>query len=179
MNKQEMIDKYGIEWYNRQKQIRNERCKERYKNDKEYRERKDSYKRNRYKNDEEYRNKELNRRKELYKNDLKFRETQKVNGQIYNISRYVKDGKYELIENYELAKVDNFKGWEVHHRLELHYDYSLRFTRESLLKLNLYYNRPPEELIWMKVKEHRSIHRQSQVIARNEDTFDYAIYDHD
>lgn len=26
------------------------------------------------------------------------------------------------IENYELAKADNFKGWEIHHRLELTLD---------------------------------------------------------
>lgn len=173
MTKNEQIAKYGIEWYNRRKEINNARCKERYKNDKEYRERKDNYKRNRYKNDEEYRNKQLSKHRELYKNNLKFRETQKLNTQIYNISRYVKDGKYELIENYELAKIDNFKGWEIHHRLELHPDYSLRFTRESLLKLDLYFNRPPEELIWMTNKEHRSMHRQTQEIVKNEDLVRY------
>ena len=35
-----------------------------------------------------------------------------------NFKRYCKD--YENIENYELAKKDNFKGWVIHHRLETH-----------------------------------------------------------
>ena len=35
-----------------------------------------------------------------------------------NFKRYCKD--YENIENYEKAKADDFKNWEVHHRLETH-----------------------------------------------------------
>lgn len=26
----------------------------------------------------------------------------------------------EKVENYEKAKADNFKGWDIHHRLETH-----------------------------------------------------------
>ena len=33
---------------------------------------------------------------------------------------YVEDCNPEQIENYELAKADDFKGWHCHHRLETH-----------------------------------------------------------
>ena len=69
---------------------------------------------------------------------------------------YSKD--YEQIENYEKAKADNFKGWHCHHRLELHPDGSIRFTRESLIKLDLYINRPANELIFLTREEHNKLH---------------------
>lgn len=72
--------------------------------------------------------------------------------------KYVEDGRYDLIENYELAKADDFNNWCIHHRIELHPDYSIRYTREALIKLEIYYNRPPNELIWMKSDEHSRIH---------------------
>lgn len=70
--------------------------------------------------------------------------------------------EWALIENYEKAKADNFKGWDCHHRLELHPDGSLRFTRESLIKLDLYLNRPAQELIFLKHDEHARIHSLSK-----------------
>ena len=36
----------------------------------------------------------------------------------YTQQQYCKDD-LSKIENYELAKADNFKGWHIHHRLEL------------------------------------------------------------
>ena len=72
------------------------------------------------------------------------------------------ENEWELIENYELAKADNFKGWDCHHRLELHTDGSLRFTRESLKKLDLYLNRPAQELIFLKHDEHTKLHNISK-----------------
>jgi hypothetical protein len=69
---------------------------------------------------------------------------------------YSKD--YTNIENYELAKADNFKGWHCHHRLELHPDGSIRFSRNSLIKLNLYINRPASELIFLRASEHTKLH---------------------
>ena len=38
----------------------------------------------------------------------------------YRLLEYCKE--YQKIENYELAKADNFKGWEIHHRLEITLD---------------------------------------------------------
>ena len=36
----------------------------------------------------------------------------------HNFEYYCKN--YENIENYDKALKDNFKGWEIHHRLETH-----------------------------------------------------------
>ena len=70
--------------------------------------------------------------------------------------------EYELIENYEKAKADNFIGWDCHHRLELHPDGSLRFTRQSLKNLGLYLNRPASELIFLSHSEHAKLHGKSK-----------------
>lgn len=70
--------------------------------------------------------------------------------------------EYELIENYDKAKADNFKGWHCHHRLELHQDGSIRFTKESLIKLDLYTNRPASELIFLTSKEHTKMHGKNR-----------------
>lgn len=71
---------------------------------------------------------------------------------------FCKNDEYELIENYDLAKADNFKGWHCHHRLELHPDNTLRFTQESLERLDLYLNRPARELIFLRNSEHARMH---------------------
>ena len=48
--------------------------------------------------------------------------------------------------------------WVIRHRLELHPDGSIRFTRKSLIDLGLYFDRPARELIYMKRKEHTALH---------------------
>ena len=54
----------------------------------------------------------------------------------------------ELIENYELAKKYDFKGWEIHHRLETHTSdgekRTVNISRNELIALDMYYNRPAE-----------------------------------
>lgn len=66
------------------------------------------------------------------------------------------------IENYELAKKDNFKGWCCHHRLETHNSDSERraidMSQKELLALDMYYDRPANELIFMKQCEHTYLH---------------------
>lgn len=70
--------------------------------------------------------------------------------------------KYSLIENYELAKADNFKGWQCHHRLETHNSdgerRSVDITHKELQALGMYYNRPAEELIFMTTYDHEMLH---------------------
>lgn len=61
--------------------------------------------------------------------------------------------RYTEIENYKLALKDNFKGWHCHHRLGEHC-----FTRDELIKFDLYYNRTPEELIFVTREEHSRLH---------------------
>lgn len=56
------------------------------------------------------------------------------------------------IENYELAKADNFKGWDCHHKLG---EFS---SRKELKDKGLYYHRPSDELIFLKRKEHFKRH---------------------
>src|SRR5574344_1252507 len=66
------------------------------------------------------------------------------------------------IENYELAKADNFVDWDIHHRLETHSSDGERrlvdLTADELKVLDMYYNRPASELIFMTHSEHRSLH---------------------
>lgn len=69
--------------------------------------------------------------------------------------------EYWKIENYELAKADNFKGWECHHRLELTINGEFAHTIEELIRLNMYYNRPHYELIFLTISEHRQLHHKT------------------
>ena len=66
----------------------------------------------------------------------------------------------EKIENYEKAKQDNFKGWHCHHRLETHTPDGKRrevdIAKKELIDLGMYYNRPPEELIFLTTREHNA-----------------------
>lgn len=64
---------------------------------------------------------------------------------------YCKD--YTKIENYNEALMDN-KHWECHHRKEI----DEHKTTEQLIKEKLYYSRPPEELIFLPVDEHKRLH---------------------
>lgn len=68
------------------------------------------------------------------------------------------------VENYEKAKADNFVNWVQHHRLETHNSDGERrlvqITAEELQALDMYYNRPAEELIWLTRAEHINIHRE-------------------
>ncbi len=69
----------------------------------------------------------------------------------------------EKIENYEKAAADNFKDWEVHHRLETHNSDGERrlvdISYKELKALGMYYNRPSSELIFLTRSEHNTLHR--------------------
>ena len=81
-----------------------------------------------------------------------------------SFERYCKD--YENIENYKKAKADNFIGWDCHHRLETHNSDGERrivdITRKELKALNMYYNRPAEELIFLTKSEHNILHNKGK-----------------
>lgn len=81
-----------------------------------------------------------------------------------NIERnYCLSGKEQEIENYNSAKAECFNGWQRHHRLETHTSDGekriIQLSREELIALDMYYNRPPEELIWLKCSDHTKIHK--------------------
>lgn len=68
----------------------------------------------------------------------------------------------ELIENYDKAIADTTQTWECHHRLETHNSdgerRSVDLSTKELIALDMYYDRPPEELIFLTKSEHRRLH---------------------
>lgn len=78
------------------------------------------------------------------------------------------------IENYEEALKDKFIGWELHHRLETHNsdgeERLVPLSMKELKALGMYEVRdlPPEQLIFMTSKEHRSLH--FKYTAKHRDT---------
>ena len=87
-----------------------------------------------------------------------------------NFERLCKD--YKNIENYEKAKADNFKNWHCHHRLETHNSDGKRravdITVAELKALDMYYNRPADELIFLTISEHSRLHMKGK--HRSEET---------
>ena len=59
-----------------------------------------------------------------------------------------------LIENYQAAINDKEQTWDCHHRLEI----ELNKSRQELINLNLYNNRPANELIFLTHSEHKALH---------------------
>jgi len=80
------------------------------------------------------------------------------------IKRYCKD--FTKIENYEKAVADNTQTWQVHHRLETHNSDGERrlvdISRQELIALDMYYDRPPEELIFLTTTEHKRLHNKDK-----------------
>ena len=85
----------------------------------------------------------------------------------HNYKCYCKD--YQNIENYEAAKKDNFIGWECHHRLETHNSDGERrlvnISMGELKALDMYWNRPAEELIFLTTSEHNTLHHKGKLIS--------------
>ena len=71
----------------------------------------------------------------------------------HRFEKYCKN--YTNIENYDKALADNFKGWCCHHRK------GVDITREELISLGMYYDRPASELIFLTRSEHKSLHKPS------------------
>lgn len=60
------------------------------------------------------------------------------------------------IENYDKAINDKTQPWDCHHRLEI--QNGKNFSISDLKKMNLYYNRPASELIFLTHFEHVKLH---------------------
>lgn len=65
------------------------------------------------------------------------------------------EGDESLIENYEKAIADETQTWVCHHRRELE---PIKKTIEDLIAEGLYWNRPPEELIFLTNSDHCKLH---------------------
>lgn len=59
----------------------------------------------------------------------------------------------EMIKNYDKAINDKEHYYLLHHINEL------TFTREELIMMNMYYNRPASEFIFLTHAEHRHLHK--------------------
>lgn len=70
-----------------------------------------------------------------------------------------------LVENYEEAVNDAANRWAIHHRLETHNSNGERrlaaLSSAELVALDMYYNRPASELIFMKKSEHSKLHNET------------------
>lgn len=143
MNKQQVIEKYGIEEWNR-----------RMAKNKEY------Y----YANHERCLEKQRKYDRAHPKTDY-MRKYMRTYGKHGVLFAYVIDNDPTGIENYNAAKADDFKGWCIHHRLETHNSDGSRreidISRDELLAMDMYYNRPAKELIFMRISDHISLHRKA------------------
>ena len=68
-----------------------------------------------------------------------------------------------LIENYQNAISDQTRMWDTHHRRECDLEGRTLFTKKQLIDMNLYYNRPASELIFVTKSMHRKLHREKMV----------------
>ena len=81
----------------------------------------------------------------------------------------------KAIENYGFAISDGKHMWECHHKLETHFSdeterpRNAQITQAELIALGMYYDRPPEELIFLTKSEHRSLHSSTLGMKWNED----------
>ena len=86
---------------------------------------------------------------------------------IHNVSQYCSD--YQKIENYEKAIDDTSQVWDCHHRLETHFSdgterpKDAQISMDELKALDMYYNRPANELIFLKPEEHTSLTFKGQM----------------
>lgn len=84
------------------------------------------------------------------------------------VKRCCKD--FTKIENYEKAITDT-QTWDLHHRLETHFSdgtprpKNAQLKAAELIALDMYYHRPPEELIFMTHSEHSVIHHRNKVVS--------------
>lgn len=71
---------------------------------------------------------------------------------------------FSKIENYNLAIADTSETWDIHHRLETHTSYGekrlIPITQKELKALGVYFDRPAEELIFMRQAEHKYLHQK-------------------
>ena len=71
---------------------------------------------------------------------------------INRLEKYCTD--YPKIENYDEALKSPLR-YDLHHRLEI----SEMQSAKDLIFLHLYYNRPPEELVFLEHRKHISLHK--------------------
>ena len=67
-----------------------------------------------------------------------------------------------LIENYRDAIADEERMWDIHHRRECDSEGRTLFTKKQLIEMNLYFNRPASELVFVTRAMHLKLHREQR-----------------
>lgn len=79
------------------------------------------------------------------------------------------NGDITFIANYQLAIADKSETWDIHHRLETETSDGKKriipLSQKELKALGVYYNRFPEELIFMKQAEHKYLHQKGKPLS--------------
>ena len=75
--------------------------------------------------------------------------------------RFCKDD-ITKIKNYNEAINDKDNIWHCHHLLELTLDNEPALSVKDLIRMNMYYNRPYFELIFLNPKAHHSLHNKGK-----------------
>ena len=182
MTKKEFIDRYGKEAYQRrleyQKQHYHQHREERKQYREQHREERKQYQkqynhqyREEYKQyQKQYREQHREERKQYQKqyreqHREQHREEKKQWCRKHiSMFAYCIPEQIEQIENYQFAKKDNFDGWNIHHRLETHTSDGekrlVNLSKAELIALDMYYNRPANELVFLTKSEHTSLHNR-------------------
>lgn len=72
------------------------------------------------------------------------------------------------IENYDKAVADTTQVYQCHHRLETHFSDGTKrpnntyLSHSELIALDMYWHRPPEELILLTEYEHKTLHSKGK-----------------
>ena len=166
MKKQEFIERYGEEAYKRLLEHQREYSKQ--YNQQYYQQHKEEIREQQNQHYQQHKEEIKEYSKKYYqqhKEELRERNKQYRRKNEYMFAFCIPE-EIERIENYELAKKDNFKGWCIHHRLETHNsDGEKRLVNLSMAELkalDMYYNRPANELIFLTKSEHTKLHRRKK-----------------
>lgn len=169
MTKNEFIERYGEEAYQRklehQKRYYQQHIEEKKQRYQQRREEINQYQKQYYQQHRE----EINQRQKQY-DQQHIEEKRRYNKQRSRNNKqmfaYCIPEQIEQIENYELAKESNFNGWHIHHRLETHNSDGekrlVNLSKAELIALDMYYNRPASELVFLTASEHTSLHNRSR-----------------
>lgn len=181
MTKKEFIERYGEEAYQRKLEHQKQRYQQHREEKKEYyqqrREEINQYQKQYYQQHREEINQHRNQYYQQYYQQHR-EERNQYYQQYYQQHReerkqwfrknkcmfaFCIPEQIEQIENYEFAKKDNFDGWNIHHRLETHNSDGekrlVNLSRDELIALDMYYNRPASELVFLTASEHMKLHK--------------------
>ena len=88
---------------------------------------------------------------------------------VESVNRYCND--IENIEGYDKAVVSKER-YDCHHRLETHTSDGERrkvdISKEELIDLGMYYNRPASELVFMTCTEHTKLHKTGRHLSEEQ-----------